>query len=126
METEDAALWRAVVAAPHDDAPRLVLADWLEENGRPERAEFVRLQCRLARLDEDDPDRAPLERRERQLWQKHRAAWQSPLPARLRDFPFRPGFVHPQNQHLTAKKFLRIGEDEFAHAPLWDVELIVG
>ena len=24
METEDAALWRAVVAQPHDDAPRLI------------------------------------------------------------------------------------------------------
>ena len=33
---------------PEDDAPRLVLADWLEEQGDCDRAEFVRLQCRLA------------------------------------------------------------------------------
>src|SRR5689334_1607117 len=105
METEDAALWRAVVAAPHDDAPRLVLADWLDENGRPDRAEFVRLQCRLARLDEDDPDRGPLERRERQLWLKHGAGWRAPLPARLRNFPFRRGFVHPEKQSFQAKRF---------------------
>jgi uncharacterized protein (TIGR02996 family) len=33
---------------PEDDTPRLVLADYLEENGDHDRAEFVRLQCRLA------------------------------------------------------------------------------
>jgi uncharacterized protein (TIGR02996 family) len=126
METEDAALWRAVVAAPHDDAPRLVLADWLDENGRPERAEFVRLQCRLARMDEDDPARGPLERRERQLWIKHGAGWRAPLPTWLRKSPFRRGFVYPQIQSLKATKFLQLDPGGFAHAPLWDVELIVG
>ena len=33
---------------PEDDTPRLVLADYLEDNGDTERAEFIRLQCRLA------------------------------------------------------------------------------
>lgn len=41
----------AIVAAPDDDAHRLVDADWLDEDGQPHRAEFIRLQCRL------DPDR---------------------------------------------------------------------
>ena len=31
-----------------DDAPRLVFADWLEDNGDPARAKFIRLQCQLA------------------------------------------------------------------------------
>ena len=35
--------------APDDDAPRLVYADWLEDNGDPQRAEFIRVQCELAR-----------------------------------------------------------------------------
>src|SRR3954451_13941548 len=34
--------------APDDGAPRLVLADWLEEHGDADRAEFVRLSVRLA------------------------------------------------------------------------------
>jgi uncharacterized protein (TIGR02996 family) len=34
--------------APDDDTPRLVLADWLEEHGEADRAEFVRLSVRLA------------------------------------------------------------------------------
>lgn len=33
-----------VVAAPDDDFPRLLFADWCEENGREGRAEFIRLQ----------------------------------------------------------------------------------
>jgi uncharacterized protein (TIGR02996 family) len=48
--TDREALLRAVMAAPADDAPRLVLADWLDEHGEPDPAEFIRVQCALARL----------------------------------------------------------------------------
>lgn len=37
-ESEEAAFVRAIVAAPHDAAPRLVFADWLDDHGQPERA----------------------------------------------------------------------------------------
>lgn len=43
-------LLRAVLEDPADDCRRLVYADWLEENGQPERAEFVRVQVELAGL----------------------------------------------------------------------------
>jgi uncharacterized protein (TIGR02996 family) len=43
------ALLAAVRAAPDDDLPRLVAADWLDERGEPDRAEFVRLQVEAAR-----------------------------------------------------------------------------
>jgi uncharacterized protein (TIGR02996 family) len=43
--TDGEALLRAVCAAPREDLPRLVYADWLEENGQGERAEFIRIQC---------------------------------------------------------------------------------
>jgi uncharacterized protein (TIGR02996 family) len=42
----------AIRADTEDDAPRLVFADWLEENGDPVRAEFIRVQSELARLTE--------------------------------------------------------------------------
>jgi uncharacterized protein (TIGR02996 family) len=51
---EAVALYRAICAEPDDDTPRLVYADWLEENGDEVRAEFIRLQCRLARMNEWD------------------------------------------------------------------------
>ena len=34
----------AIKAAPDDDLPRLVYADWLDENGQPEYADFIRIQ----------------------------------------------------------------------------------
>ena len=34
----------AILANPHDNAPRLVYADWLEERGECHRAEFIRVQ----------------------------------------------------------------------------------
>lgn len=44
------ALLRAVCADPADDTARLVLADWYEENGEPDRGEFVRVQVELATM----------------------------------------------------------------------------
>lgn len=42
-------LLAGILAEPADNAARLVYADWLEENGRPEYAEFIRVQVELAR-----------------------------------------------------------------------------
>lgn len=47
--TEEQALLAAVVATPDDDLPRLVLADWLDEHGQEERAEFIRVQIAVER-----------------------------------------------------------------------------
>ena len=41
----------AIVAEPDDDTVRLVAADFLEENGDPDRAAFIRVQIALARLE---------------------------------------------------------------------------
>jgi uncharacterized protein (TIGR02996 family) len=51
---ERAALLRAICETPDDDTPRLVFADWLQEHGEEERAEFIRVQCEAARLAADD------------------------------------------------------------------------
>lgn len=54
--TDEPALLAAVAARPDDDTPRLVYADWLDDHGRPERAEFIHVQCRLAALSPADDD----------------------------------------------------------------------
>jgi uncharacterized protein (TIGR02996 family) len=54
MSDHDALLW-AICESPADDLPRLVFADWLEENGQPERAAFVRAQVELARTPAWEP-----------------------------------------------------------------------
>jgi uncharacterized protein (TIGR02996 family) len=43
--TDLEALYRAVLARPEEDTPRLAYADEVEERGDQERAEFVRLAC---------------------------------------------------------------------------------
>lgn len=45
--TDEDAFIRAILQRPTDDALRLVYADWLEEHGDP-RAEYLRLECKLA------------------------------------------------------------------------------
>lgn len=47
-------LLRAIAHSPDDDTPRLALADWLDEHGHHERAEFIRLQIDLARTNPGD------------------------------------------------------------------------
>ena len=51
MTADELALLRGVEAAPDDDLPRLVYADWLDEHGRHARAEFIRVQCELASIE---------------------------------------------------------------------------
>jgi uncharacterized protein (TIGR02996 family) len=46
---------RSIFDAPDDDTPRLVYADFLQENSQADRAEFIRWQCGRG----DRPDRLP-------------------------------------------------------------------
>ena len=86
------ALLAGVIAAPDDDLPRLVYADWLEEAGDGDRAEFIRVQCRLAAAP-GDPDRAALEAREADLLARRGHEWALPLGPAVREWVYRRGFV---------------------------------
>lgn len=48
MTPEEQPFLDAIIAEPADDRPRLVFADWLEEQGQSDRAEFIRVQCEIA------------------------------------------------------------------------------
>ncbi len=68
----------AVTANPTDDLPRLVFADWFEEQGEPARAEFIRLQCHW------NPTNAPelgrrLDERAGELFRENWQRWFAPL-----------------------------------------------
>jgi uncharacterized protein (TIGR02996 family) len=148
--TDDAAFRNAILAAPDDDAPRLVYADWLEERGDP-RAEFVRPA--LPPLPVNDPydlswHKSPAGRRWRayaarllgptvpRSWRKELAAFPAPTPAG-EDFPViwggadRPpnaiavalwhGFV--TGVCLTCRSFLRYAGPLFAAHPIRSVAL---
>src|SRR5438045_2021478 len=78
MSTESEFL-RAIIADPDADAPRLAYAGWLEGSVDAARAEFIRVQCFLAALAEDEREYPPLREREAQLLRVHRDAWERPF-----------------------------------------------
>jgi len=91
--TDEEALLQAIHDAPEDHGPRLVYSDWLEEHGNSERAEFIRVQCELARPGRASARRKRLQAREQELLVAHRQQWlgklrKSPLP-----WVFHRGFV---------------------------------
>ena len=64
----DEAFLQDILERPEEDAPRLVYADWLDDQGRATQAELIRVQIELARLPDDQSDRrALLQGRERYL-----------------------------------------------------------
>lgn len=70
MRNERRALLATVCANPDEDAPRLVLADWLEEHGDARDlawAEYIRVQIELERLDRWSDRHARLQARADEL-----------------------------------------------------------
>jgi uncharacterized protein (TIGR02996 family) len=59
--------------SPEDDGVRLVLADYLEDHGDPDRAEFIRLQCQPLN------HRPEWKKRQEELLSLHGGAWLGPL-----------------------------------------------
>jgi uncharacterized protein (TIGR02996 family) len=55
FETDEAGFLAAIAAAPLDDAPRLVYADWLDERGEAAKAEYLRLVVRLSMAADEEP-----------------------------------------------------------------------
>ena len=86
--TDAAPFIAAIRAAPDDDAPRLVYADWLDEHGDSPRAEFIRVQCELARRESAD-----LRVREAELFRRHHDAFAADLAAPGLQFWFERGFI---------------------------------
>ena len=121
MKPEEAGLLARVCADPDDDSPRLIFADWLDEQGDP-RGEFIRVQIALARLPADDPRRTELLDREATLLARHHAPWSEPLRGVAGWAEFRRGFVETVN--VEARIFLRRAEELFHLAPVRQVRFL--
>jgi uncharacterized protein (TIGR02996 family) len=121
---ERAALLAAVTAAPDEDAPRLVFADWLDENGEPDRAEFIRVGVERKQLDRYDPRYAQLRNREVELVKAHEKEWvkaDGVTGHRFREF--NRGFV----ERLTfdgCAAFLKEAPAVFERVPLRGAEVL--
>ena len=119
--SEGTALLQAILVDPDDDAPRLVYADWLEENGDQARAAFIRAQIELARLPHDDPNRGRLVKTERTLWKANRDAWTAWTPNWARVDRFRRGFL--EEIRCNAADFLAGADEVRSQTPLLAVRL---
>jgi uncharacterized protein (TIGR02996 family) len=88
-----------ITAHPDDDSPRLIFADWLEEKGDSDRAEFIRVQVERARLPKWDARQVRLWLRERDLLRQHGQKWREELPnlGGIHWMAFRRGFVATAN-----------------------------
>lgn len=92
MSPEEQSLWEGVLEEPAEDGPRLVYADWLEEQGDP-RGAFIQAQIALEQPGLSDSRRDELRKIEKELHGKYGRRWQ-PRPAPGGDWGvFRRGWV---------------------------------
>ena len=123
MNHEQAFL-QAIRETPDDDAPRLIYADWLEEQGgasRAARAEFIRIQCRLDELLEDNPARDRLEDEAADLLAEHEYEWTQSLHDIAEDWRFQRGFI--EHIRIRGENLLTHAERLFDFAPLRSLHL---
>lgn len=92
--TDREALLAAIHADPDDDTARLVFADWLQENGQADRAEFIRFQIQAARADPFSLRARKAEERARYILDVHFEDWTRHLQGGMAHRPrFERGFV---------------------------------
>ena len=109
-----------VLEHPQDDAPRITYADWLDERCEP-LGEFIRVQCRLARLPANHLCVLELERREHELLAEYERDWVEDLAGMVDWWTFRRGFV--EEIGTSTDKFLRHACSLFQRAPIQEVHL---
>ena len=91
--SEEAALLAAIRTHPDEDTPRLVYADWLQEHDRADRAEFLRLQCEVARLPDSSAAKGEKRMRAGMLLAKHGEDWFGDLRSAFKGCVIERGFV---------------------------------
>jgi uncharacterized protein (TIGR02996 family) len=120
--TAEAGLLATIWDEPHNDVPRLVYADWLEEHGGEEelaRAELIRAQCELTHLPGDDPRFDMLGDRVASIRSRWESAWWQRMPPGCNKGHFDRGFPVPDLGERSLKKLVRQNEKLLKFAPLW-------
>lgn len=110
-------LWAEIVANPDDDEPRLVYADWLEENGLADQAKFIRRHIQLSHDPRQDIELTLEEHLQRpghiersikeQLCHEQRKSW-SHIPE-ITGLDFDRGFV--SLLAITTRQFIKHADE---------------
>lgn len=117
-------LLAGVCENPDDDAPRLVYADWLVEQGDGVRAEAIRLGVRRRQMDDLDPEAWILDEQRKRLVEPHLDAWRKGLP-RVGEWRVpREGLAHAISL-LNARAITEHQDAIFAAGPVTHLETFV-
>lgn len=123
MPPEQAALWHMIRENPHDDAPRLIYSDWLEEHDQAERAEFIRRHIADSNaIREGVIDNFTMQNRRacRALFLEHQLEWWNPPDRNLEHFPFSRGFPSPSVHYWTySENSGKLASDYIWMVPEW-------
>ena len=122
-DAENAAWIASILEAGSDLSPRLIYADWLEEQGQVERAEFIRLACQLTTLAATDPRRATIAQRLNALESAHERQWLKPLRQIGGTWRFLWGEAFVEEAVLRAADLIQHAELIYRHTPLTRVHL---
>ena len=120
--TDGDALRAAILAEPEDDTLRLVYADWLDENGQPARAAFIRLQVQAAQAEPYSLDARRLADAADRILEQKKGAWTGVVRQRTAAYQFRRGFV--ERAWVNAASFPRDAAALFAPEPIRVLEPI--
>jgi uncharacterized protein (TIGR02996 family) len=113
--TDGDALRAAVAADPDEDLPRLMYADWLDENDQPDRAAFVRAQIEAARQEPFSPAARAAAARAETLLARHRYEWSKHLSYSV-EIGFSRGFI--ERIHVHAARFPHVADAVFSAEPV--------
>jgi uncharacterized protein (TIGR02996 family) len=114
----DAAFIADIRANSEDDTPRLIYADWLEDQGDP-RGLFIRLDIEC--LTERDPLRMRMLLRDRKRLLQRYERWWSPADKVVAIGGFSRGFLEAVT--MTPEQVIAHGEEVFAREPVDELRL---
>jgi uncharacterized protein (TIGR02996 family) len=119
VPSADEFLWD-ILEHEAEDGPRLVFADWLDDQGEAAHAEWIRVQCALAAQPEEDDVWLQRKLREEELWPVLRNRWNDVITElggalhRLGPDAFRRRFVRgPLHLHLDSVEVLDRAENRW-------------
>lgn len=113
--SDRAAFISAILNNPDDDTARLVFADWLEEHGEPERAEFIRCQIEAAKVPETKRETSEAHKRALTLEAAHGAEWRKSAGVTKHKGRFERGFL--ANITYFSTEYLGCGDRLLAVEP---------
>jgi len=96
-------LLREVLAHPDELEPRLVFADWLQQNGEVERGELICIDCKLEDAEPWSDQQVALEKKRTELLRRYGSTWTAPkvVEGKLEFLEAAPGLCGEDLHHAS-------------------------